>query len=140
MTYLFWNRNRKNQINCVPAIRDGNGNYLKACPLFGTGTGTTKKLSRYLRWERETQKSFPALRERESKAFPWGNIQEREFPLMPRIYFFKMRKTHSFCLCSLSLFILSLIFCLGHKKPGISGTQRPSKHNTHAAWSTYHIS
>ena len=61
----------KNQINCVPAIRDGNGNYQKSIPLFGTGTGNLKKI--------------PAVWQREFKAFPLGNIREREFPLMPGV-------------------------------------------------------
>ena len=30
-------------------------------------------------------KSFPTVWEREFKAFPLGNIQEREFPLMPDV-------------------------------------------------------
>ena len=53
LTYPFWDRSGKKQINCVPAIWDGNGNYQKAFPLFGTGTGITKKLSRYSGRERE---------------------------------------------------------------------------------------
>ena len=65
------------------AMRDGNGNYQKAFPLFGTGTGITKKLSRYSGQERKTQKYLPAVWEREFKAFPLGNIRERELPLMP---------------------------------------------------------
>ena len=47
------------------------------------GTGVTKKLSGYSGRERETQKSLPAVRERELKAFHLGNIREQEFPLMP---------------------------------------------------------
>ena len=39
-------------------MRDGNGNYQKVFPLFETGTGTTKKFSRYLGWEQEYQKDF----------------------------------------------------------------------------------
>ena len=64
-------------------MQDGNGNYQKAFPLFGMGTGITKKLSHYLGRERETPKSLPAVLEREFKAFPLGNIREQEFPLMP---------------------------------------------------------
>ena len=65
----FCDGNGKNQKNFVLAMRDGNRNYQKAFPLFGTGTGNPK--------------NFPAVREREFKAFPLGNIREREFPLMP---------------------------------------------------------
>ena len=72
----FWDGNRKNQINCVPAMRDGNGNNQKVFPLFGTGTGITKKLSRYFGRERETPKSLPAVWELEFKSFPLGNIQD----------------------------------------------------------------
>ena len=43
------------------AIWDGNGNYQKAFPLFGTGTGITNKLSRYLGRKRELPNSFPAI-------------------------------------------------------------------------------
>ena len=75
--------NRKNQINCVPAMPDGNGNYQKEFRLFGTGMGINKNPSRYLERDRETQKSLPAVREWEFKAFPLINLQEREFPLMP---------------------------------------------------------
>ena len=64
-------------------MRDGNKNYQKAFLLFGTGTGITKKLSRYLGRERENQKSCSAVQEWEFNAFPLGNIREREFPLMP---------------------------------------------------------
>ena len=63
-------------------MREGNGKYQKAFTQFGTD-GITKKLSRYSGRERETQKSLPAILEREFKAFPLGNIREREFPLMP---------------------------------------------------------
>ena len=59
----------------VPGMRDGNGNYQKAFPLYGMGTEIAKKLSRYLRRESETQKSLPAVWEQEIKAFPLGNIQ-----------------------------------------------------------------
>ena len=66
-------------------------------PLFGTGMGITKKLSRYSGREWELPKSFPAIWdgngnpqkkipavwEREFKAFPLENIREREFLLMP---------------------------------------------------------
>ena len=83
LTSSFWDGLRENPNKCVPAIWDGNGNYQKAFPLFGTGTGITNKLSRYSGRERETQKNLPAVREREFKAFPLGNIREREFPLMP---------------------------------------------------------
>ena len=83
LTSPFRDGNGKKQIDCVPAIWDGNGNYQKAFPLFGKGTGITKKLSRYLGQERETQKSLPAVWEREFKAFSLGDILEQEFPLMP---------------------------------------------------------
>ena len=66
-------------------MRDGNRNYQKASPLFGKKMGITKKLLRYSGRERETQKSLPAFRESEFKAFPLGNIQEREFPLIPAL-------------------------------------------------------
>ena len=82
LTPPFWDGNRKKQINCVPAMREGNGN--------------TKKLSRYSGREQILLKSFPAIQdgngnpkslpavlEREFKAFLLGNIREREFPLMP---------------------------------------------------------
>ena len=71
MTSPFGDGNRKNQINCVPAIRDRNKNFQKAFPLFVTGTGNPKTLH--------------AFREREFKTFPLGNIRVREFPLMPAI-------------------------------------------------------
>ena len=64
-------------------MRDGNENYQKAFPLLGIGTVITKKLSRYVGWERETQKNLLAVWEREFKAFSLGNIREPEFPLMP---------------------------------------------------------
>ena len=54
-------------------------------PLFGTGTGITKKLSRYSGGERETQTSFPAVQEREFKAYQLGIKREREFPLPPEV-------------------------------------------------------
>ena len=69
--------------NCVPDMPDGNENYQEAFPLFGKGTGFTKKLSHYSGREQETQKSLPAVQDREFKAFLLGNIREREFPLMP---------------------------------------------------------
>ena len=55
LTCQFRDGNGKKQINCVPAIWDGNGNYQKAFPIFGKGTGITKKLSCYFGRERETQ-------------------------------------------------------------------------------------
>ena len=64
-------------------MRDGIGNYQKAFPLFGTETGIIKMLSRYSGWEWETKTILPAVREQEFKAFPLGNLREREFPLMP---------------------------------------------------------
>ena len=63
-------------------MQDGNENYQKGFPLSGMGTEITKKPSHYLGRERETQKSLPAVWEREFMAFPLGNIWEREFPLM----------------------------------------------------------
>ena len=83
LTSPFRDRNAKNQTNCVPAIWDGNGKYQKAFPLFGTGTGITKKLSCSSGRELDTQITLPAVGERALKAFPLGNIQEWEFPLMP---------------------------------------------------------
>ena len=41
MTSSFWDGYGNNQINCVPAIWDGNRNYQKAFLLFGTWTGNT---------------------------------------------------------------------------------------------------
>ena len=64
-------------------MHDWNGNYQKEFRLFGTGMGINKNPSRYLGWDRETQKSLPAVREWKFKAFPLVNLQEREFPLMP---------------------------------------------------------
>ena len=64
--YTGWERELPKSF---PVIRDGKGNYQKAFPLLGTGTGNPK--------------SLPAVRERELKAFPLGNIREREFSLMP---------------------------------------------------------
>ena len=61
----------------------GTGITKKDFPLFGMGTGITKKLSCSLGRQRETQKNLPAVQEREIKAFPLGNIREREIPLMP---------------------------------------------------------
>ena len=46
LTSPFWDGNGKNHINCVPPMRDRNGNYQKASPLFGTGTGNPKNYSR----------------------------------------------------------------------------------------------
>ena len=66
-------------------MRDRNWNDQKGFLLFGTGTGITKRLSLYLGRERETQKRLPTVREREFMAFPFGNIQERKFPLMPGV-------------------------------------------------------
>ena len=58
LTSPFWNGNRKKRKkNCIPAIWDGNRNYQKAFPLFGTGTRITKKLSHYLGREQESQKN-----------------------------------------------------------------------------------
>ena len=83
LTSPFQYGNGKNQIDCFL--------------LFGTGTGITKNIFRYLGRERELPKSFPAIRdgngklkksshctvrEQELKAFPLGNIQEWEFRLM----------------------------------------------------------
>ena len=60
---------KKKTMNGVPAIGAGNGKYKKSFPPFGTGIGNPK-------W-------FPAVWEREFKAYPLGNTREREFPLMP---------------------------------------------------------
>ena len=38
--------------------------------------------SRYLGLEQETQHSFPSVWEQEFKAFPLGNMPEREFPVI----------------------------------------------------------
>ena len=109
LTYPFWDKG-KNQINCVPAMRDGNGNYQKTFPIFRMGTGITKKLSRYLGRERETQKSLPAVQEREFKAFPLGNIRDRKFPLMPTLYTYSLYtlSLYRFSLCTLNLCTFSL--------------------------------
>ena len=66
-------------------------------PLFGTGTGITKKLSSNLGREQEFTKKFPAIQDRNKKyqkifpavqehklkGFPLENIWEQGFPLMP---------------------------------------------------------
>ena len=92
-----------------PAIRDWNGNYQKYLPLFGTGTGNPKTL--------------PAVWEREFKAFPLGNIREREFPLMPGLpkRCFRMAKNCVYMLnaalnslfVTYIMFLLNFLHCIG---------------------------
>ena len=44
-----------------------------------------KSFPAILDWNKKPKKSLPVVQESEFKAFPLGNIQEREFPLMPAL-------------------------------------------------------
>ena len=59
------------------------GKSKKDFSVFGTGTEKPKNLSRCLGQEWEIHKSFTAEWEQENHAFPFRNILERKFPLMP---------------------------------------------------------